>query len=351
MQNIYLNTAATGLLPEAFVVKANELNKSFATGGSIHAEHWRENVLPEIRESVAAFVGTGKDNLAFLPNFSWGITGIVHSLRGDEKVLMYDKDYPSFTDAFKVNDFAITWVSDTDGFTIPMDELKSKLLSEQIDILAISHVQWMSGYKADLAELGAFCKEHDIWFIVDATQGMGALFIDVVAMNIDVLIASNYKWMNAGFGTAIMYASTAFLQEYTPKVAGFNSYVFVDGKPTYTPGIRSYEPGHPNMFGISVLNEAIKDKIARGVKNIEEHNRKLTQLLLDGIRDSGAELFGEDSTTNRASIVFLKDKPALWDKLKENNIIVSYRGNIRISMHYYNTEAEVQALVDVLRQL
>lgn len=351
MQTIYLNTAATGTLPQEFTTAANKLYTDLSTNSSQYAEQWRDTELPIIRKSVASFIGTTEKNLAFLPNFSWGITGIVHSLRGDEKVLMYTADYPSLLDPFKINGFDITWVIDTDGFTIPIEELKQKLLAEKIEVLAISHVQWMSGYKVDLAVLGNFCKKHNIWFVVDATQSVGAIPIDVVAMNIDVLIASNYKWMNAGFGTAIMYVCDEFLDEYTPKVGGNNSYVIKDGKPVYIPGINSYEPGHPNMYGLAILAEAVKDKTNRVVANIENYNRSLTQLLLDNIRTLKVQLVGEDSTDNRASIIFLKDENGLWDKLKEHNIICSQRGNIRISMHYYNTEADVMKLIEVLKML
>lgn len=351
MSAIYLNTAATGILPAEFTQEADKLYRQLSSNASTHAEYWRDNELPHIRQSVASFIGTTTANLAFLPNFSWGINAIVHSLQGDEKVLLYAADYPSLLEPFRINNFAICWIEDEDGFTISSDKLKEKLLADKINVLAISHVQWMSGFKADLADLGAFCRQHDIRFIVDATQSIGAIPIDVRAMNVDVLIASNYKWMNAGFGTGIMYISDDFLERYTPAVGGHGSYTVIEGEPQYIPGITSFEPGHLNMHGLTVLDAAVDDKINRGVRNIYDHNRSLTQLLLDEIRGLDIELVGEDSTANRASIVFLRSSPGLWNKLKENNIIVALRGNIRISMHYHNTEEDVMKLVNVLKSV
>src|SRR5690606_25751688 len=139
-----------------------------------------------------------------------------------------------------------SWIADTDGFTIPIKELKQRLLDENINVLAISHVQWMSGYKLDLADIGRFCADNGIGFIVDATQSLGAINIDLSALPVDVLIASDYKWMNAGFGTGIMYVGRNFINNYPPAVAGFGSYTFSGGKPQYIPGARSFEPGHPN---------------------------------------------------------------------------------------------------------
>lgn len=350
MQTTYLNTAASGLVPTEFTVAANRLYAELAVTASTRAEKWRDEEQPAIRQNVATFLGVPDGNVALIPNFSWAMNGIVHSLRGDEKILLYTADYPSLLEPFRINGFDMTWISDTDGFTISAEELKAKLLSEKIEILAISHVQWMSGYKINLADLGSFCKEHDIWFIVDATQSMGAMPINPAKVNIDVFIASNYKWMNAGFGTGVMYVNDEFLKEYTPALGGNNSYQFKDGKPQYTPGILSFEPGHPNMFGFTILNAAITHKMQLGLPAIEAYNKKLTQLLLDEIQSLNVQLIGESSTSNRASIVFLKDQNGLGELLKSNGIIVTHRmGLIRISIHYYSTEADVMTLVKLLK--
>lgn len=352
MQTIYLNTASSGLLPDTHIQAANHLYGQMATQASTRAEQWRDEDQPAIRQLVASFLGVQSANIALIPNFSWGITGVVRSLRGNEKVLMYSADYPSLTEPFKVNGFNITWVNDTDGFTIPMQELKQRLIDDKIEILAISHVQWLSGYKIDLAELGSFCRRHDIWFMVDATQSMGAHVINLAELDIDVFIASNYKWMNAGFGTGIMYMSDEFLQAYTPRVAGNNSYAMIEGKMQYRPSVTSYEPGHPNMYGFTVLQSAIMHKQQLGVSNIQAHNAGLAQQLLSDIRELNVSLIGEDSLNNRAAMIFLKDDGGLLSFIKSHGITVSGRmGHVRISMHYHNTLADVQALTDVLRKL
>lgn len=352
MQSIYLNTASSGLLPADYTLAANELYAQMATQASTRAEQWRDEDQPAIRQLVATFLGVNSNNVALIPNFSWGMTGVVRSLRGDEKVLMYTADYPSLTEPFKVNGFDITWVSDTDGFTIPMQELKQRLIDAKIDVLAISHVQWLSGYKIDLADIGSFCREHDIWLIVDATQSMGAHDINVAELDIDVFISSNYKWMNAGFGTGVMYMSDEFLEACPPRVAGNNSYEMIAGKMQYRPSVRSYEPGHPNMYGFAILQAAITHKLQVRLSHIAAHNTALTQLLLNNIRGLNVTLIGEDAVNNRAAMVFLKDSGGLHQFIKDNGITVSGRmGHVRISMHYHNTENDVLMLAEVLKKV
>ncbi|MEZ5017143.1 MAG: aminotransferase class V-fold PLP-dependent enzyme [Flavipsychrobacter sp.] len=346
----YLNTAACGLLPSAFTTQAEELYDEMSADASTHAEHWRDNVQPELRKAVGKLLNTDVENIALLPNFSWGINGVVQSLKGTERILMYKNDYPSLTEPFKIKGFDITWVGDEDGFAIDVAAIKTHILAKQVDILAISHVQWMSGFKVDLKELGTWCKENDVLFIVDATQSLGAIEIDLGEMNVDVLISSNYKWMNAGFGTGVMYMNRSFIERYTPAVGGHNSYVLSEGKWIYQPSVRSFEPGHPNMYGFSVLHAAIKHKLEMGVSKIEEDNKALTQQLLDELRTLGINYLGDDDMERRASIIFIKDENGVWDKLKEHNIIASQRGgNIRFGIHYYNTEADIKKLVDCLK--
>ncbi len=350
MQHIYLNTAAAGLVPARFMEEANSLYTTFTTYTSANAEKWKETTQPLIRRNLAAFLSAPEDNIAFLPNFSWGITGVVHSLRGTEKVMLYKRDYPSLLDPFKVKGFDIVWIEDTDGFNIPIDQMKQRLLDEQVNILAISHVQWMSSYKLDLEDIGAFCRKHGIWLIVDATQCMGAININLSTLQVDVLIASNYKWMNAGFGTGVMYIGDGFMDEYPPIVAGFNSYTIIDGKPQYIPGVRSFEPGHPNMYGLLVMDAAIQHKMQTGIAKIEEHNTALTRLFLDGIGYSQWNVLGGYNTGDRASYVLLKDENSLGQILKDNGVVVTHRaGMIRISFHYYNTADEVNRVVELLK--
>ncbi len=349
---VYLNTSATGLLPEEFTRQANELNSSFATDASTSAMEWRETFEPKLRTKVATFLNAPEQHIALLPNFSWGMNGIVQTLTGTEKVLLYKNDYPSLTEPFIINGFDISWVDDTDGFEIDVNTLKNKIVRKEVDVVAISHVQWLSGYKLDIQEVGNLCKENNVIFIVDATQSLGAIDIDISVLGVDVFIASNYKWMNAGFGNGIMYVAPSFLERYTPAIGGHNSYQQVGEDWKYIPSVKSFEPGHISLHAFTVLYAALEHKLEYGVQNIEGHNNKLTKLLIDELEKTNATLVGPKSMNNRSSIVFLKDDNGLWQKLNEANIVAAQRGgNIRFGLHYHNTEAEIVKLVACLQKL
>lgn len=349
---VYLNTAACGLISPASLAAATQLYQDMATNASTRSEYWRDQEQPIIRQKIAAFVGASNpDSIALLPNFSWGINGIIQSLKGTEKVLMYGNDYPSFTEPFRINKFDIAWVGDTDGFSLPVDEISDTITKHKVDIVALSHVQWNSGYKADLLKIGNLCREHDILFFVDATQSMGAIDINLSKLHIDVLGGSNYKWMNGGFGAGFMYVSNNFMKKYTPAIGGNNSYKMIDGRLQYVPSVQSYEPGHANMFGHTLAAAAIGEKNSiGGIAKIEAHNTRLTQLLLDKLEGIPVKWLGGKDMDNRAPILFFKDEDGLGSWLQQHNIIVTHRnGYLRTSMHFHNTETDITALIDCLK--
>ncbi|HEY0299089.1 MAG TPA: aminotransferase class V-fold PLP-dependent enzyme, partial [Arachidicoccus sp.] len=336
---IYLNTAACGLVSKAATKAGTDLYENFATNSSAASEYWRDTTSFQIRKTIADFVSAKEENMAFIPNFSYAMNSVVHSLRGDEKILLYKNDYPSLTIPFAINHFDITWIEDENGFLIDIDKIASLIEEKQIDIVAISHVQWQSGFKIDLARLSAMCKEKNVWLIVDATQSLGGVEINLSTLPLDVFIASNYKWMNAGFGTGILYINNEFLEKYPPKISGNNSKTvqFENDQYTFNPGISNFEPGHLNQFGFSVLAKAIEEKNAIGLQKIEAHNKNLTQQLLDKLLGLPIHLIGDASIENRSSIVVLKEENGLHEFLLQRSIITTLRNAaIRISLHFHN---------------
>lgn len=347
----YLNTAACGLVDENTRRAGVSLYEGFERNGSMHAEHWRFNEQDRIRQTLADFLGAPVANVAFVPNFSWALNAVAHALKGKKnRVALYKNDYPSVPEPFRLLGFEITWIDTLDGFNIDIQKLEDCIRNKLVDMVVISHVQWTSGYKLDIAMIGTLCKAHDVLFIVDATQSLGAMPIDVSSFPVDVFISSNYKWMNAGFGTGVMYMADSFVRDYPPVVIGFNSYIMRDGKWIYEPSVRNYEPGHPNMFGLNLMEAAILQKNKLGLAAIERHNNKLTATLLDELKGLPVTLVGDYDMHNRTSIVVLKDEDGLGDWLKQHHIVVTQRnGLLRISMHFYNTLVDINTFIDCVK--
>jgi len=349
--SIYLNTASCGLISPSSLAAGNELYREFANNASGASEAWCVGEETRIRNLLADFIGAPAANVAMVPNFSWAMNAIVQALKGTERVLLYKHDYPSLLEPFRINKFDITWVDAADGFNIDVAAIEQAVTSKTVDIVAISHVQWTSGYKLDLEHIGNLCRDNGVLFFVDGTQSLGACNIALSHLPIDVFAASHYKWMNAGFGNGTLYLTDAFMDRYPPVVGGHNSYRMQDGTWGYAPSVISYEPGSPNMFGLNIVAQAIAEKNAVGLAKIEVHNLQLAALLLRELGDAPVQLIGRQDMHNRSPIILLKDENGLGERIAESGITVTRRnGLLRVSTHFYNTEGDVKALGDCIRR-
>ncbi|HEU0227828.1 MAG TPA: aminotransferase class V-fold PLP-dependent enzyme [Arachidicoccus soli] len=344
---IYFNTAACGLISPDVLQTGIDLYKKFSINSATTSEDWREEELMNVRNTIADFVGAKEESMALIPNFSFALNNIVQSLNGNEKVLLFSNDFPSVLAPFVANHFAISWINPKDNFFIDLEEIERTIESKKIELLAISHVQWSSGFKIDLEKLSEICHKHNVDLIVDATQSVGAQVINISQLKLQVLLASNYKWMNAGFGSGIMYMSDAFLKKYPPVVGSINNVQRENNDWKFLPSIRCYELGHLNMVELNILKNAIQEKNKIGLKNIVRHNEEIMQFLLDGLVKLPVKLVGEMNMNNRSSILILQDEKGLGEWLQQNNIVVTQRNQtLRIGLHFYNTKVQVNSFLE-----
>lgn len=348
LKTVYLNTAGCGLISPASLKAGAEIYNEFAINSSTRSEIWREKEEPVYRKRLAEFLDVDQQRLGLIPNFSYAMNMLIQSLKGDERILVYKNDYPSITAPFVQNGFEVHYLESEQDFRLSLTGIERILQEKKINILAISHVQWQTGFKLDLNALTALCKKSATKLIVDATQSLGAIPLPMQALGIDVVIASNYKWMNSGFGNGIIYFDPSFLKSYPPVITGAASL-------EYGGQARSYEPGGLNIYGLALLDQAIKEKLDIGISRIYEQNMRLTKTLLDGLAvyREKIEIFGDYRIDDRASIVVLKDthnhNGALGDFLANAGVIVTNRNaTLRISMHYYNRADQIGYLLHAI---
>lgn len=348
---VYFNTSSTGLISRKSMEAADLFNQGLHEFGGSHAERFKDEALPVIREDICKFIDADIDELALIPNFSHGLCAILPALTELKRMLLFSDDYPSLTQPFINHGFDIHWLESDDGFFMDLEGIKQLVLEHRIQILAISHVQYLSGFIVDLMDLGGFCRQNNVLLIVDGTQSLGAVPFSFKSSNVDIYIASNYKWMNAGFGTGILCMRQEILKKYPPKSGGFHSYKMLNDSWKYVPSIHSYEPGHLNMPGLAMLHEAVKFKMEIGVEQIAKHNSYLMNMLLNELKPTSHEIVGEATAENRAGIVSIKGDEKLFQHLSDHGFVAKFRQNtIRIGIHFYNTEEDVDRLVSCLGQ-
>ncbi len=346
---VYANTSSCGLLSKNCGNRLSQFTTSLQKDGSITSERFLSEDLPVIRRTVSAFLDADECEVALIPNFSFGLNALIPSILRYKKVLLLEDDYPSLTQPFVLNNFEITWLKSANGFSFELEEIENLISQNDINLIAVSQVQYLTGFMIDIEALGKLCKSHGVVLIIDGTQSLGAIPYSFRNSYADIYITSNYKWMNAGFGTGIMAIKTDFLERHEPKVGGFASFLNDDGSWGYSPSMRCYEPGHLNMGGLLVLEEAIKVKQQLGIENIYEHNRSLVDLLVREAENLKPEIIGPYSNESRCGIVCFKDSDRLKKSLANNKILFKSRGGkIRLGLHFHNTEEDVQKILKAM---
>jgi cysteine desulfurase / selenocysteine lyase len=225
-------------------------------------------------------------------------------------------------------------------------------------VLAISSVEFGSGFRNDLAALGELCRKRGVFFFVDAIQSVGLLPLDVQQLPIDGLAADSHKWMLGPEGTGIAYIRREWVDRLHTTGVGWNSVVNYADFSTIAldlkPHAGRWEGGTVNPGGIAGMGESLQLLLDFGIANVWARVQELTDYLCDRVRSAGAELFSSRTSADKSGIVSLltpgRDPKELMRRCKVAGVVVNVRGGrLRVSPHAYNTVEEIDRFVEVLR--
>ncbi|MEM9671237.1 MAG: aminotransferase class V-fold PLP-dependent enzyme [Bacteroidota bacterium] len=349
----YLNTAACGLLSTKTQRVIQQATQQYAQQGSVGRDAWFDE-LSAIRQAGAEFIGVSASEVALINNFTSGIYQIAQLLQHHRRVLVVADDYPSLLLPWHLLGFEVFTVAALADGRIPLEAIEDNIRRHNIEVLAVSHVQYSSGFRLPLAALSAIRKEHDIKLVVDATQSLGVIPINLRETPVDVLIGSGYKWLTAGLGNGLLYICQSLHAELSPKVLGFGtvgskvSFQEVNRMP-FTPD--TLEAGHCNFFSLFALKQALSEIREIGIEAIFEKVIQLRHQLQESLPDK-IKLISDYEDENSSSIVVVDAPAEAEGQLKAQNIITSTRPRgLRISPHFYNSEQDIQQLYSALADL
>lgn len=344
-QYTHLNTAASGLLSETLLDFRQSHDLDYLIMGSL-LKNRQDIFLTKVREGVGKFFNCAAERVALVPNFSFGFNTLLEGIPVDSKILLLEEDYPSINWAVRSHDFEVIYAKIDENLE---ENILAKVEKEKPDLLAMSLVQYINGIQIDFEFLKQLKSDHpDLLIVVDGTQYCGVEAFDFENSGIDVLGASAYKWMNAGYGNGFFLFKEAVQERIFPKTLGFNS---IRGK--YKEGnitlIGKFEPGHLDTLNMGSITAAIKLINEIGMPAIEQQICILKKQAFEAFAERG--LLEEAVVKRKAhsSIFNIKGDEKLFYKLREHEIICAQRGNgIRVSFHYFNTEDDLKKLLKVI---
>lgn len=234
-------------------------------------------------------------------------------------------------------------------------------LTPRTRVVALSAVQFLTGYRADLATIGDLCRQRGIFLVVDGIQAVGGVQIDVQKMKIDALAAGCQKWQMAPHGTGFLYLTETLQEKITPQHVGWlaarDPWDFFNFDQPLASSARRYEGGTLNIPGIWAMHTALRTLLEFGLPEIENHILALTQILTDELQNlDSIELLSPFATKERAGIVTVQlpasiDVNAVFQQISAQKITISLRdGKLRYSPHFYNSPEEIMLAVEATRE-
>ncbi|MCG6989366.1 MAG: aminotransferase class V-fold PLP-dependent enzyme [Gemmatimonadetes bacterium] len=365
-QAIFLNAASWGLLPRSTAEAAADLTLRRNRERGFEEEELGA-IQRRCRGAVASLLNVDPDEIALAPNTSFGVNLAAALVgRGEVgRVLVSQGEFPANVlpwKALEARGFGLEIVpTGVDG--LPDErEIVRRLDGPDVRALAVSAVQYASGYYADLPALGDACRQRGVLFCVDAIQALGAAPIDARAIHADVLAAGGQKWLCAPWGSGFAYIRRELHERFDPPMV---SWLGLEGATrfgeaarydlTWLPDARKFELATLGLQDYLGLARSVEIFLEMGVAQVRRHIQDLHEPVLAWL-DAHPEvrLVTPRDPERRAGILsFVPGSvEAVAAELRARGVVCGVRnGAIRLAPHFYNTRAEMEEVASILETL
>lgn len=318
------------------------------------------------RRKVASFLGAPERNVALVKNTSQGVICVAESFpfAPGDNVVTLGGEYPANRLPWRVLErkgVEVRSVLPDPAGRFPVDRV-APLLDARTRVVAVSWVQYLNGFRCDLAALAELCERVGAYLVVDAVQGVGLVPLDLAG--VDAAAVGGHKWMCGTEGAGFLYLSDRLLDRLGPfnvswksvadELAAAGREVMVeDGLPALKAGAERFEEGTPNAYGNVMLGEAATMLGELGPERMFARVLGLQDYLLDRLAGRGYVCASSLAPGERSGILALNHPAhpadALVSALKAARIVAIRRGdNLRLAPHCYNNEADMDRVVEAL---
>lgn len=323
--------------------------------GSLHYDQWMA-AYKGLRLATARMIGASPREIAIVKNTSEGIATVALGIdwKSGDRVVAFNEEFPANYYPWKLlaeKGVTITWLSVED----PLDKIDEACKGARL--LAISFVQYLSGFRADLQKIGEICHRRGCFFFVDAIQGLGAFPLDVEQCHIDALAADGHKWLLGPEGCGILYVRQSRQDGIRPVEFGWTNVAkyadYASRDMTLRPDAGRYECGTLNTIGCFGLRAAMEFLLDIGIGNVSRAVLDVADRLADGLRSKGYEILGNRDAGHGSGIVSFRrgdvESTGLVRQLREKKIIAAPRqGWVRTSPHFYIAPEKIDQVLSEL---
>jgi selenocysteine lyase/cysteine desulfurase len=315
-----------------------------------------------LRGLFAGLVGADAEGVALVPSVSYGlgVAAVNVPVREGQRLVVLAEEFPS--NVYPWRELAQRTGARVVTVARPAEGDWTGAVLAEVDertaLVAVPHCHWTDGGLVNLERVGARAREVGAALVVDGTQSVGALPLRVGEVRPDFLVAAGYKWLMGPYSLGYLYVAPAYregrpLEHNWLLRGGSEDFArLVDYRDDFQPGARRYDVGErSNFLLVPMASAALRQLHAWGVEALQETVRGLTERLVRGARALGLE--APPDAHRAGHLVGLKRRggyaPEVAAKLAAQRIFVSVRGeSLRVSPHLYNSEAEVDRLLEAL---
>ncbi|MBX3085574.1 MAG: aminotransferase class V-fold PLP-dependent enzyme [Anaerolineae bacterium] len=323
-------------------------------------EYWVE-MLEKVRTAIAELINASPDEIAITTSVSQAVSALASGLRFDRqrhKIVSTMYEFPTVGQVWHAQESHGAKVIHVPaaGNVIPLDYF-DKAIDDQTLVVSLSHVCFRNGSKVDVPAIVHMAHRRGAMVLLDSYQALGTMPIDVQALGVDFHTGGVLKYLLSSAGLAYLYVQRDHIKKLQPTAIGWfsqeNIFAMDPTANRLSPTARRFESGTPPIPNIYAALAGLKLVKQIGIERIETHIRDLTDALIEGAMRAGFNVVTPLAPKNRGALVTLKAKDVnqLVKQLAAHGIITSSRdNNLRISPHFYNTHADIDAVLGALKK-
>lgn len=368
---VYLDNAATTQKPEEViraVQRFYERNNANVGRGLYDLANNATKQYEDARRKIADFIGVSKDEIVFVRNTTEAENLLADSLEVEGDILLSEMAHHSeqlpWRRKAEEEGKNIEYIETEQG-KISLASAKEKI-TEETGLVAISHVSNIFGLENPVEEIADIAHKNNALLVLDAAQSVPHMPVDVKELGVDFLCFSGHKMLGPS-GIGILYGKEELLEDMEPYQVGGGMIKSVQKETIeYADSPERFEAGTPNIAGAVGLKAAIEYLEERGMKQVQEHDRKLAEIMIEGLMEiEGVKVLSPKGANLVSFTTEFAHPHDVAEVLGQNGIAVraghhcaqpqmqelNVNGTTRASPYIYNTEEDVKKLIKAVKEV